>query len=380
MKMLRRVLSEAMTSVLVIFLLLSLGNAWIISHPSRTCSHPAPSLPPPLRLRLQATRYFPIDREDAYDARSPHSARRRLSGTRQVLAPSFDNELQFVDDKLRRRPPLAATLEPDSFHFSGVNHPRKTVAGSGSHGYRTERREDDEADDSRWVTRDWRYDAASTPPSNAWFDHPRRSSFVYDSRSSRHAPVSRDSSAQSSLGQSSPWYDRSGSNGSASPTASRSSTSSASARGAWSSSSSLSSSFSKPRCSVSRDEENNYWFVNYERLSRGLPEVLWSNDLIREAQRWARCMASTSVLRHRDNLSENVDVGWKCVTENVAYNMSPSYDGAHTSLMKSPGHRRNILDPLVNRIGVGISKVYYPGSDVYQAGDLYYVVHIFKQM
>jgi uncharacterized protein YkwD len=134
------------------------------------------------------------------------------------------------------------------------------------------------------------------------------------------------------------------------------------------------------RVVVSQDEERNFQYVQRERRERGLPELLWSEDLAREAQRWARHLANEGELYHRKPLSQNIDEGWITVTENVAYNPSVGYDGAHTSFMQSPGHRKNILDPNVNRLGVGVAKVWYPGSEKYRAGDLYYVVQIFKQV
>jgi uncharacterized protein YkwD len=134
------------------------------------------------------------------------------------------------------------------------------------------------------------------------------------------------------------------------------------------------------RATVSPEEEENFQYVNRERRQHGLQELLWSDDLSREAQRWSRHLADTGELYHRKPLSQNIDEGWITVTENVAYNPSAGYDGAHSSFMQSPGHRKNILDPKVNRMGIGVTKVWYPGSENYRAGDLYYVVQIFKQV
>lgn len=38
--------------------------------------------------------------------------------------------------------------------------------------------------------------------------------------------------------------------------------------------------------------------------------------------------------------------------ENIA--LAPTLETAHQSLMNSPGHRRNILDPDFGRVGIGI--------------------------
>jgi uncharacterized protein YkwD len=98
---------------------------------------------------------------------------------------------------------------------------------------------------------------------------------------------------------------------------------------------------------------------------------LFSADLQAEAQRWASQMASTGQLEHRSPLSENIENGWLSLAENVAANPSLAFEGAHTSLMNSPGHRANILNPNLNRIGLGVSQA---------ANGTYYVCQIFKQV
>jgi uncharacterized protein YkwD len=122
---------------------------------------------------------------------------------------------------------------------------------------------------------------------------------------------------------------------------------------------------------LSEDETRNGEYVQYERVSRGLQAVYWSGDLILEAQRWSQYLASTGSFVHRNPLGENIDSGWRSLAENLASNPSISYDGAHTSLMNSEGHRANILNSNLNRIGVGVTRV--------ESGN-YILVHIFKQV
>lgn len=45
-------------------------------------------------------------------------------------------------------------------------------------------------------------------------------------------------------------------------------------------------------------------------------------------------------------------ISYKTAGENLAG--APSVDHAHTSLMNSAGHRRNILNPAFTHIGIGI--------------------------
>jgi len=100
----------------------------------------------------------------------------------------------------------------------------------------------------------------------------------------------------------------------------------------------------RAQCSVSQDEINNFNWVNSERSSRGVQQVGWSCDLIREAQRWSQYLSTISGLVHRNPISKGIDRGWRNLGENVAYNPSIGRNGAHNSFMKSSGHRANILN------------------------------------
>lgn len=111
-------------------------------------------------------------------------------------------------------------------------------------------------------------------------------------------------------------------------------------------------------------------YVQYERTRRGYQPVRWSADLLDEAQRWANHMARMSRLSHRKPLSQGIN-GYRLLAENVAYHWSVGYSGAHTSLMNSPGHRKNILNPRINPIGVGIRRA---------SNGYYYVCEIYKQI
>ena len=45
---------------------------------------------------------------------------------------------------------------------------------------------------------------------------------------------------------------------------------------------------------------------------------------------------------------------WACVGENLFYCSIVDVERGHSSLMNSPGHRANILNPKFEQIGVGI--------------------------
>jgi uncharacterized protein YkwD len=61
-------------------------------------------------------------------------------------------------------------------------------------------------------------------------------------------------------------------------------------------------------------------------------------------------MAARTDLFHTSNFS--VVCCWSAIGENIAYNVTVRR--AHRALMASPGHRANILDPRMRRVGVGV--------------------------
>jgi Cysteine-rich secretory protein family len=115
-------------------------------------------------------------------------------------------------------------------------------------------------------------------------------------------------------------------------------------------------------------ENNNARFCQYERQRRGLQQVSWSYDLIQQAQMQASYMSRVQHIEHRSNLATGIAAGWRIICENVSQNANVGYSGAHTSLMNDQGHRDNILNQRVSRIGVGIDR----------SGPYYYLCEIFK--
>lgn len=105
--------------------------------------------------------------------------------------------------------------------------------------------------------------------------------------------------------------------------------------------------------------------VNEERLSAGLAPVRPEPVLAETSQGWADRLASDGQLSHDPNL-DRVPTDWRKLGENVGYGPDP--DAVHAAFLASPSHAANVLDPEVERIGVGVTV----------AGDRIYIVERFE--
>lgn len=99
--------------------------------------------------------------------------------------------------------------------------------------------------------------------------------------------------------------------------------------------------------------------INEERHRQGLSPLRVNPRLVDLARGHSRDMSSNGFVGHRSpqtgTLSDRLrraGVTAEISLENIARN--DSIDGAHRGLMQSPGHRRNILDPRVREVGVGV--------------------------
>jgi uncharacterized protein YkwD len=107
--------------------------------------------------------------------------------------------------------------------------------------------------------------------------------------------------------------------------------------------------------------------VNQERASRGIPELKWNDKLMQSARKHTERMKAAHALTHQVDgepvlLQRIATTGlrFNASAENVAYATNP--DDLHPGWMHSEGHRRNILNPQYNSIGIGVLKsgnVYY---------------------
>lgn len=76
------------------------------------------------------------------------------------------------------------------------------------------------------------------------------------------------------------------------------------------------------------------------------------SDLTSIARRHSQRMASSGTIFHNGNLANEAPSDWKSLGENVG--MGPSCDEIHSAFMNSASHRKNILDPKFNFVGVGV--------------------------
>jgi len=99
--------------------------------------------------------------------------------------------------------------------------------------------------------------------------------------------------------------------------------------------------------------------VNEERKKAGVGELVIWEELVVVARSHARDMWERKYFSHfspdgedvGDRLEKN-NVGYLLAGENLA--MAPTLTTAHTGLMNSEGHRKNLLDPGFEQAGIGV--------------------------
>jgi len=101
--------------------------------------------------------------------------------------------------------------------------------------------------------------------------------------------------------------------------------------------------------------------ANHERKELGLAPLQWDAALASAAQGHAETMAQHNAISHQfpgepDFSRRTRDAGahFTIIAENVA--VGPDADEIHDAWMKSPGHRRNLLDPELTALGVSVVK------------------------
>ena len=109
----------------------------------------------------------------------------------------------------------------------------------------------------------------------------------------------------------------------------------------------------------SQRERQLFDLVNHEREKAGLGKLEWSDRLADAAEAHSRLLAENRDLSHQFSgepiLQERIGatrLRFNSVAENVA--AAPDVNTAHVALMKSPGHRANILHQDYNAIGIAI--------------------------
>lgn len=105
-------------------------------------------------------------------------------------------------------------------------------------------------------------------------------------------------------------------------------------------------------------EDQMLVLVNKERTSRGIGALTMDGPLQQVGRAhvldmWQRGYFSHYTPEGKDPFARMDEAGiqYQTAGENLA--LAPTLDAAHTGLMNSPGHKRNILDPNFHRVGIG---------------------------
>ena len=113
------------------------------------------------------------------------------------------------------------------------------------------------------------------------------------------------------------------------------------------------------QASLSIAEQYLFQAANAERAEHGLPPLQWDAALYRAAMLHAREMAERASISHQypgeaDLAARAGRAGarFSVVAENVAE--APDAVHIHSAWMRSPGHRANLLDARVDRVGIGV--------------------------
>jgi uncharacterized protein YkwD len=108
-----------------------------------------------------------------------------------------------------------------------------------------------------------------------------------------------------------------------------------------------------------RAEREMLVMINQARRKAGLYPVKWDDDLAAIARSHSADMVRNDFFFHVSPTTGDLEARMKRAgltargfTENLANNRT--LRGAHDGLMDSPGHRKNILDPEADRVGIGI--------------------------
>lgn len=110
---------------------------------------------------------------------------------------------------------------------------------------------------------------------------------------------------------------------------------------------------------LTADEQQMLDLVNKERTSQGLSPLKVNPTLTQVARAHSKDMIQNNYFAHNSldgktpfDRMKAAGITYKTAGENIAGNSS--VQGAHTSLMNSPGHRANILNANFTEVGIGI--------------------------
>jgi hypothetical protein len=108
-----------------------------------------------------------------------------------------------------------------------------------------------------------------------------------------------------------------------------------------------------------KDEQILFDEANRERTQRGLSPLKWDAQLAAAARQHASLMAQQNTLAHQlpgepepPARARAAGAKFSALAENVAD--GPSIGEIHAGWMESPPHRKNILDPQLNSVGISV--------------------------
>jgi uncharacterized protein YkwD len=112
---------------------------------------------------------------------------------------------------------------------------------------------------------------------------------------------------------------------------------------------------------MSELEEEMVELINEERTRRGLEPLEPDSQLARVARRHSADMSARGYFSHDTPEGKNpfdrmrdANIRFRAAAENLA--MARTVEGAHNDLIRSSGHRANILSRKYSRVGIGIVK------------------------
>lgn len=110
---------------------------------------------------------------------------------------------------------------------------------------------------------------------------------------------------------------------------------------------------------ITAEEKEMLQLINQERAKAGAAPLTLDPELVRIARLKSQDMIDKNYFDHYSptygdpfTMMRNMGVQYGFAGENLAGN--PSLDNAHETLMASPGHRKNILNPNYTHVGIGI--------------------------
>ncbi len=118
----------------------------------------------------------------------------------------------------------------------------------------------------------------------------------------------------------------------------------------------------RPAASPDTMEQAMLAMVNQERKKRDLVELRWDDRLATLAEAHSKDMLAKNYFAHEDprgrtaaDRAAKAGIVFMMIGENLAF--AKTLSQAHDGLMKSPGHRENILRPEFRRVGIGIIRL-----------------------